>query len=515
MGTVNITGSNLGNALQSLLLADDIVPGSDPSYQLAKTIYLYHPLGAKLTELPIKMAQSQPRTIAIPIPGLEDRIRQKFVDEWKALGADGHILATASLGRCYGIAAVAVKAEGVPDEQPVDYKKLWQQTLTFNVYDPLNVAGSLVLDQDPNAMDFQHVVNIAVAGRAYHRSRSCVFMNERPIYIAFTSSAFGFVGRSVYQRVLFPLKSFVQTLVTDDMVVRKAGVLVAMLKAAGSIIDNVMQTMFGVKRNLIKEAETNNVISVGSDDKIETLNMQNLDGAYGLARKNILENIAAGADDMPAKLLNAETFAEGFGEGTEDAKHVAAYIDRIREQLGPLYAFFTEITMYRAWNPEFFKLIQGEFPTEMGNVSYNEAFYKWKNAFSATWPSLITEPPSEEIKVDDVKLKAAIALLQVLAPMMDPESLGRLIEWAADQFNELKVLFPGSPLMLDTDAIIANAVEKAEQAKTAALEEPSEPKPFAAADSQPAVTAYHEAVDTLLSGFKERADRVRGQRRAA
>jgi len=33
----------------------------------------------------------------------------------------------------------------------------------------------------------------------------------------YTQAAFGFVGRSVYQRPLYPLKSFVQTMITDDL----------------------------------------------------------------------------------------------------------------------------------------------------------------------------------------------------------------------------------------------------------------------------------------------------------
>ncbi|WP_245168482.1 hypothetical protein [Enterobacter roggenkampii] len=41
----------------------------------------------------------------------------------------------------------------------------------------------------------------------------------------------------------------------------------------------------------------------------------------------------AAAADMPAIILNSETFAQGFGEGTEDARAVAVYIDNIREWL--------------------------------------------------------------------------------------------------------------------------------------------------------------------------------------
>ena len=66
MATFNVNSSALGSQLMDLLMADDLVPGSEPSYQIAKTIYLFHPMGAKLVEQPVKIAQSQQRNITIP-----------------------------------------------------------------------------------------------------------------------------------------------------------------------------------------------------------------------------------------------------------------------------------------------------------------------------------------------------------------------------------------------------------------------------------------------------------------
>ena len=114
-----------------------------------------------------------------------------------------------------------------------------------------------------------------------------------------------------------------------------------------------------------------------------------------MARQNILENIATAAD-MPAILLKQETFAEGFGEGTEDAKLVAGFIDTFRREIKPVYDFMDAITMHRAWNKEFFAVMQKEFPDAYGKMSYDEAFYEWSSSFAAEWPSLLTEPEFEE-----------------------------------------------------------------------------------------------------------------------
>jgi hypothetical protein len=323
--------------------------------------------------------------------------------------------------------------------------------MTFNVFDPLNTAGSLVLNQNPNSPTFLKPITIQVQGQPYNFTRTCIYQNEDPIYLDYTTSAWGYVGRSVFQRSLYPLKSFLQSMITDDLVTKKAGVIVAKLKAPGSVINEVMQRIGGIKRNMLKEATTGSVLSISIDEAIESLNLQNIDNSSKTARKNILENIAAGAG-MPAKLVNSETLAVAFAEGEEDAKAIARFIDKLRESMQQLYNFFTRIVQHRAWNIEFYETVQNDFPEDWGKKSYNQAFTEWSNHFIAIWPSLLTEPDSEKIKVANVKLRSIISMLEVLLPISDPDNKENIFEWAADNFNDLKVLFP-SPLDLDYEKL--------------------------------------------------------------
>src|SRR5581483_9250014 len=308
--------------------------------------------------------------------------------------------------------------------------------------------GSLVLNQDPNSIDFMKVQGIAVAGRPYHRSRTVTIMNERPVYIAYTSSAFGFVGRSVFQRSLFPLKSFIQTMQTDDLVSKKAGVFIAKLSTAGAIIDGIMQSMAVVKRLFVQQSTNGNVISIGKDEEIETLNMQNIDKAMTTARQNILENVATGSG-MPAIILKQETFAEGFGEGTEDAKMVAGFVSAYRRQVNPLYAFMDPIVQRRAWNKDFYARVQNLFSQYRG-VDYEVAFRRWSNSFKALWPNYITEPDSEKVKTDKVKLEAIISIVEVFAPLLDPENKAKLVEAAYANINSNEFMFQ-EPFEIDVD----------------------------------------------------------------
>jgi len=430
-------------------MVDEIVPGSDASYQICKTIYSYHPLGRKMVDAPIVMAQSQQRQITIK-NAPENRVREAFEREWERINADTYIAQLAGVARIYGVGSIVVGAEGIAPEKELPADKMADLAVYFNVLDPLNTAGSLVLNQDPNSPDFQKYTVITAAGVPYHRSRSVVLMNERPIYIEYTSSAFGYVGRSVYQRALFPLKSFVNSMVADDMVATKVGVIVAKIKAPGSIIDNAMQRLAGVKRALLQEARTNNVMSIDIAEDISAIDLTNIDGAGTYSRTNILKNIATAAD-MPAKMLENETMVSGFGEGTEDAKNLARYIDSIRQWMQPAYRFFDEVVMRRAWNEDFYEIIQREYPEEYKDVKYNDAFYRWKNSFEAEWPSLLRDPDSDS-KVEEVRQRAIISMMEILLPEMDPDNKARVIEWAVANAGENRLLFP-QPLLLDYDAL--------------------------------------------------------------
>ncbi|SAI62375.1 Uncharacterised protein [Enterobacter roggenkampii] len=278
--------------------------------------------------------------------------------------------------------------------------------------------------------------------------------NEDPIYLAYNTAAFGFTGRSVYQRALYPLKSFIQTMRTDDMVAVKGGLLVTKIKGPSSVVNNMMQKLSGIKRMMLKRGKTGEVLQIGESDNIESIDLSNLEKPLDSARKHILENTAAAAD-MPAIILNSETFAQGFGEGTEDARAVAVYIDNIREWLDPLYAFFIRVCQYRAWSIEFFQSLRADFP-ELKNT-YSVYFASWINNFEYRWPSSLKEPESEKVKVDETRFKAIVSMLEVVLPQLtaDPENRATLIEWACENANANENLFP-QRLNLDYDSLKEN-----------------------------------------------------------
>lgn len=450
MSTIEVTGSGLPNGLMQILAAEDLQPGDAPSYELCKLIWTLHPLGGKLIEKPVALALGEKRTINVPC-SLEEQLVKAFNDTWDEIEATRHITDLAHVSRAYGIGALVY---GFPDQStssplPDPFEVATKPGLYFNLLDPLNTAGSMVTNQDPNAPDFQKAWGqITAAGQPYDRSRTCVLFNGTPVYLDYQSSSFSFSGRSIFLRVLYPLKSFIQSMQVDDMVSLKAGLLVAKIEQGGSFLNKVVDVVTSFKRSILKEGRNGQVISIGLQEEIESLNLQNTDKAMTVARDNIISNVGSGSD-VPAILLKDESFAKGLATGEQDMFAVVQYINGERTRLEPAHKFFDKIVMYRAWTPELFETLKKQNPEELGDRDYRAWFYEMRDLFKAAWPSLIQEPESEKVERNAKKLKAMSDLFKTMMPGLDPENGAKLRQWITDAINDMRDLFSSSPLEFD------------------------------------------------------------------
>lgn len=443
--------ANEGGNLSRLLLAQDIEPGTSIGYQTAKQIYIFHPLGGKMAEGPITLMQSQEREISVK-HGPEELLIPAFKKEAAALGRVGmdeiikHVM---TLSRIYGISALAVGNREVSLSEPLQEQDILGDNLFFNILDPLNTAGSLILDQDPASPDFLKPTNVKVRGSMVHPSRTVVLMNEQPIYIQWESSAFGFSGRSVFQRALFPLKTYIEIMRSNQLIAHKAGLLIANMKNPTSAPNRFTQGIFNIKREKLKVGASGDVLSIGETEKITSLDLHNMEPVLRMARENCIKDIAA-SDNMPAALIEMESLTNGFGEGTEDAKNIARYIARKRIEANPIYDYLDQIVMKRAWNEDFYVSVQKAYPDEYGHVPYNTAFHAWKNSFETEWPNLLIEPDSKKAEAERDRFATILATWGSLAPVMDPENKSALAQWVVDQVNDSESLFT-SNLNFDPD----------------------------------------------------------------
>jgi hypothetical protein len=248
------------------------------------------------------------------------------------------------------------------------------------------------------------------------------------------------------------MKSFIQTMITDDMITKKAGLLIAKMKQPGPFVDEIMRTMFGSKRGTLKSGNTGQVLGIGVGEEIETLNFTNLEAPYKLARENVLKNIAS-ASGTPASIIAEETLTEGFGEGSEDFKKEVQYLNFIRKSMAPIYRFMDQIVMRRAWTDDFFESLKPDY-AELRDMEFETWLHQAMTAFISEWPNLNEEPESEKSKTEKVKMEAVTDMLEQLLDKLDPENQATLIEWATENVNERETLF-ASKLILDPEKLIA------------------------------------------------------------
>lgn len=442
MTTITVAGSAFTSQLAAIMAADEIEPGSQASYQLCKLLWTGHPLGGKLVESPITMAQSEDREISVPGVA-EQELVEAFEKEWDALDCTAKARDTMHISRAYGVGAIIYGFPGLPTDKPLPdlFELATRPGLYFNIYDPLNLSGSVITNQNPNAVDFQKPSeSITAGGQPYHGSRTCVVFHGTPVYLDFQASSFSFSGRSVFLRVLYSMKSYLQTMQVADMVSRKAGLLIAKTKQNSSIIDGIMERIGAFKRSLLKEAVTDQVLQVDVDDVIESLNLQNTDKAMTTARDTIIADIAAGSD-VPAIVIKDEAFAKGFANGDQDMMRVVQFINSVRQQMDGVYDYLSRIVRYRAWTPELFEVLKTKYPEVMKDRDYKAWFFECCDRFEAKWPSLIQESQGEATERNAKKLKAVSDLFKVLATGLDPENGARLRQWIVDSVNSMPELF--------------------------------------------------------------------------
>jgi len=459
-GDIEYGGLANGSPLWNIMQAQNIEPGSTPSYELCKLIYVSHPLGKRIIDAPIARAMYKRREIIVA--EAPECVIERYNDVWDRMQSDYYIADCERLARIYGIASLAIMPQD--DRKTTDEitpEELWSGKIKFNSLDPLNTAGSLVGILDPNDPDFLKYSHIAVAGVPYHRSRAHIQLHENPVYLDYTVSAWGYVGRSCFNRALYPLQSFIQSMIADNLMMIKSGVIVAKIDQPGSILSRTMQSAQNLRLNILKQAQTGNTISVKPDEAIESLDLNNL--TYAEQRKNILENIALSLD-MPASFLTNDSLAQGFGEGEEDAKLINSYIDSVRLEMKPIYDWMDNIVQYVAWSPDYFLTLQQRFP-EYAKTSYNEWFHQCRRSFKAIWPEALEPTKKERSDHQKNQYESVIAVYQALAPECRAENKARLIDWVIGNLNECADLFPND-LDLDTSII---AMESA-----LGLDEPAE-----------------------------------------
>lgn len=414
------------------------------SYNLCKQLYVYHPLGKRIVDLPIDLTLNKERILNVKHE-LSPELIDQFNKKWKELNLTRAIRNLAVTSRLYGIAALFIKIKDIDDSENIpNDKNLNDYTITPLVYDALNIAGSATQNQNLESADFLELKEVYRSGQALAKDRSIILSNGDPIYIEYINSAYGFAGRSVFQNCASLLQSYVDVMGADNTVARKAALIIAKMQQSGSPT-NLQGKAFEQKRELILEGINNNILNVGINEDISTLNMTNVDNSIDTARRHIIEDIA-NAIDLPVVLLNGQKFTAGFGEGSEDTKNIGRHVDSKRQWLEPIFNFCDNLVMDLAWDFNFIDSLNSQnssffdknLPIEEKKRIYKIRFQELKNGFSYSFPSFLTETESEILDGDVKKINSIKTIFDSVYDKVDPQTKSQLICWMMDNFNDLR-----------------------------------------------------------------------------
>ncbi|MBI0083573.1 MULTISPECIES: anti-CBASS protein Acb1 family protein [Commensalibacter] len=417
------------------------------SYGLCKSIYMYHPLGKRIIDLPIDLSIGQERIISVKHETKSDELIEQFIKVWNGYGFKNIIRRLATMSRLCGISALFLKVDGYNDHEPLPVNTNWADLkITPIVYDAMNIAGSASNNQDLMSENFLKVEDVLRSGMALAKDRSFILSNGDPLYNEFSTSAFGFTGRSVYQNCIHLLKAWLYVNNADAMVAKKCGLIIAKENDVGTATELTSRSL-GIKRELLRAGSTNDVLSVGASTTIESLNLQNIDGSLDMARNHILEDIA-NASDIPTIILGQQRFTQGFGEGSEDTKHVGRFIESIREWERGAYQFIDNFVMRMAWNFDYLKALNKEngdiFKSkndeEITIEQYWQVFYSLKQSFSYSFPSFLTESESQIAEGDQKKLEMIVDVYDRVFPKVEADMQATLTNWLIDSVNNLRSL---------------------------------------------------------------------------
>ncbi|WP_176322383.1 hypothetical protein [Burkholderia vietnamiensis] len=409
--------------LYNNLVNEVIEPGTGLSYQLAKQIYLEHPMGQRAVDNVINLAFSQERTIS----GIPEDAKKAFKSAWAAARADTAIKNCARHARIYGLGTLVDLGGG-----------------TFKIYDPLLTAGSMVGNiSEPLARDFLTPNDPVVRDFKFTPQNSVVAFNGTPIYLAYAQSAFGYTGRSVYYNMLPQLAAFLVSMEVDALVLKKSGVLVAKTKPVGAAANRMSHWWQRKKASDVKRSLNGNVLAIETDEDISTLNMANTADAMTTARNNVISNIAT-ALDAPAVILQNDVLTNGFGEGKEDSKVIAQFVERYRNEIEHIFEFMIPRIQELAWTEEWYASFVMANPA-YASISFQSATNFWRNNFEYKWPNYLTEPDKEKREGQERIFNAYKALYETLqAGVQNPERRRALAQSLIDLTNndDMAQLFP-------------------------------------------------------------------------
>lgn len=390
------------------------------TYDECKDIYLHWPLGKRVITSLTNFALSAPRDITfadLPIECV--KTYESTLEAFKVLQV---VKQAANYSRLYGMSAIFVAHKKIRPSKPLTYDDLNPNDISFNVLDPLNLAG-IQISQDPTNVNYQKITNIVVNGQTVHPTRILVLFNDMPLYLRWIPSTYSWGSPSVFENMKNLIKSWNRCVVALERMATKAGSIIVKHRDSGVVLNSIAAKAAEVTLDAIRDMQNDGIASLEKDANIELFNLsgvETVDAIIEQMNKLILLALA----DTPSNVLLDKNLAEGFAEGSEDAKVMTMAIDSFRERaLTPAYKFLDFYLLRICFRPEALEKLKDLYSNDLKEFDIATLKEKLLQGFDWQYGSLIPEKDSEKAQTLSTHLDALGKLKEMGANLADLEEI--------------------------------------------------------------------------------------------
>ena len=372
------------------------------TYQECKSIYRYFPLGKRLASALPNYAMSAERELIFK--DMPPELAEEFKKAEKKLNINSLIRQTCIYSRIYGLSALYAVSDNITSSEPLTIRHVWNNGISFNVLDPLNIAGYYV-SQNANLVNYQKVENIRIqGGDVCARNRATIIFNDIPLFIQFNPSSFSFTPPSIYQNMTGLIKSWNRCLIALERLATKAASIVVKsnsLSHASGINYGAIQKNLQLIRNM----ENDGIAGLDEKGQIEFFQLTGVEEIDKICQQ-INTSLMMALSDTPSALLLDKNLSNGLNDGTEDMKAIVMSVDNFRRlALSPLYDFTDPYVMTYAFNEDFINKMKTMYKSDFSKYGTFELLTIFKQAFSFKWGNLYPEPEEQKTQNKLTKLE--------------------------------------------------------------------------------------------------------------
>ena len=388
------------------------------SYDECKDLYLHWPLGKRVVTAITNFAMSAPREITFKdLPQDCVTMYEKTLNNFKVVDI---VRQTANYSRMYGMSAVFIAHKTKKPNEPLEYDDLNPNDISFNILDPLNLAG-IQISQNPLSLAYQKVTQVLVNGVSVHPSRICIIFNDIPLYLRWIPSTYSWGSPSVFENMRALVKSWNRCVIALERMATKAGSIIVKHRD-GSVMNAITKRAVDETLEQIRNMQNDGIGSFEKDASLELFNLTGVevvDSIIEQMNKLIMMALA----DTPSNILLDKDLSSGLSEGSEDAKSMIMAVEYFRNKaLSPIYKFLDFYLLRMCFRDEALQELKAN---NASDIKYDIATLREKvlQGFHVEFANLQPETESEKVQNISTQLDALSKLKELGATARDIQEI--------------------------------------------------------------------------------------------